>query len=115
VRVLRRVTLPALTPGVFSRLFYTFIMSFGDIPVSIFLTEARLQPLPVEIFQTLRFDFDPAVLSASSLVILFSVVLIVMVRQLLGIDLVMRGAKTWQKPVYRSLQRMSNILAPLPN
>ena len=93
-RVLRRVTLPALMPGVFSGLFYAFIMSFGDIPVSIFITEARLQPLPVEIFQTLQFDFDPAVMSASSLVIAFSVLLIVVIRHVFGIDLVLRGAKT---------------------
>jgi len=94
IRVLRRVTLPALMPGLFSGLFYAFIISFGDIPVSIFLAETRMQPLPVVIFQTLQFDFDPAVLSASTLVILFSVALIVVVRQVFGIDLVLRGAKT---------------------
>ncbi len=92
-RVFRRITVPALMPGVFSGLFYAFIMSFGDIPVSIFLAGSRVQPLTVQIFQTLQFDFDPAVLSASSLVIVFSVVLILAVRRLLGVDLVLRGAK----------------------
>lgn len=92
-RVFRRVTLPALMPGVFSGLFYAFIMSFGDIPVSLFLAGSRVQPLTVQIFQTLQFDFDPAVLSASSLVIVFSVVLILAVRYVLGVDLVLRGAK----------------------
>ncbi|MGE3871107.1 MAG: ABC transporter permease, partial [Pseudorhodoplanes sp.] len=92
-RVFRRITIPALMPGVFSGFFYAVIMSFGDIPVSIFLTRANLQTLPVQIFQTLQFDFDPAVLSASTLVIVFSVALIAVVRQVLGIDLVLRASK----------------------
>lgn len=91
VHVFRRVTLLALMPGVFSGLFYAFIMSFGDIPVSIFLAGAQVQPLTLQIFETLQFDFDPAVLAVSTLVIGFSVGLILAVRHLLGIDLILRG------------------------
>jgi putative spermidine/putrescine transport system permease protein len=92
-RVFQRVTLPALMPGVFSGFFYAFILSFGDVPVSVFLARPATQPLPVEIFQTLQFDFDPAVLSISTVVVAFSVVLILLLRRLAGVDLVLAGAQ----------------------
>jgi putative spermidine/putrescine transport system permease protein len=90
-RVFRRVTLPAIMPGVFSGLFFSFILSFGDVPVTVFLSTGSKQPLSVEIFQTLQFDYDPAVLSVSTLVVIFSVALITIMRWVAGIDLILRA------------------------
>jgi len=92
-RVFLRLTLPALKPGVFSGFFYAFIVSFGDVPVSVFLSTGGAVPLPVEIFQTLQFDFDPAVLSISSIVVVLSAVFIVLVQRLVGLDLILPGAR----------------------
>lgn len=92
-RVFRRLTLPALKPGLFSGFFYAFIVSFGDVPVSVFLSTGAAVPLPVEIFQTLQFDFDPAVLSISSIVVVLSAVFIVFVQRVLGLDLILPGAR----------------------
>ena len=92
-RVFRRLTLPALKPGLFSGFFYAFIVSFGDVPVSVFLSTGGAVPLPVEIFQTLQFDFDPAVLSISSIVVVLSALFIVFVQRVVGLDLVLPGAR----------------------
>ena len=92
-RVFRRLTLPALKPGLFSGFFYAFIVSFGDVPVSVFLSTGGAVPLPVEIFQTLQFDFDPAVLSISSIVVVLSAVFIVFVQRVIGLDLILPGAR----------------------
>jgi putative spermidine/putrescine transport system permease protein len=46
-RVLRRITLPALKPGLFAGFFFAFIVSFGDVPVSVFLATGAPYPLPV--------------------------------------------------------------------
>jgi len=86
-RVFRRITIPALRPGLFSGFFFAFIVSFGDVPVSVFLASSGTAPLPVEIFQTLQFDFDPAVLAMSTIVVLISGVAILAVQRLTGLDL----------------------------
>jgi putative spermidine/putrescine transport system permease protein len=92
-RVLRRITLPALKPGLFAGFFFAFIVSFGDVPVSVFLATGSPVPLPVEIFQTLQFDFDPRVLAISTIVVILSSAFIVGVQRLVGLDLVLPGSQ----------------------
>ncbi len=91
-RVLRRITLPALKPGLFAGFFFAFIVSFGDVPVSVFLATGAPVPLPVEIFQTLQFDFDPRVLAISTIVVILSSAFIVGMQRLIGLDLVLPGS-----------------------
>jgi putative spermidine/putrescine transport system permease protein len=88
-RVFRRITLPALKPGVFAGFFFAFIVSFGDVPVSVFLTSGGTAPLPVEIFQTLQFDFDPRVLAISTIIVVISSCFIVGIQRVIGLDLVL--------------------------
>jgi putative spermidine/putrescine transport system permease protein len=91
--VFRRVLLPLIKPGVFAGFFYGFIVAFGDVPIAVFLAAGKFVTLPVEIFQTLQFDFDPAVLAISTLVVFFSALLIVAVQRLVGFDLVLPAAR----------------------
>jgi putative spermidine/putrescine transport system permease protein len=72
--------------------FFAFIVSFGDVPVSVFLTSGGTAPLPVEIFQTLQFDFDPRVLAISTIVVVVSSAFIVATQRLVGLDLVLPGS-----------------------
>jgi len=88
-----RVTYPTMKPGLFVGLFYSFIISFGDVPVTVFLAGSGFVTLPVEIFQTLQFDFEPAVLAISTLVVLSSLGLIVAVQRIVGLDLVMPSSR----------------------
>lgn len=92
-RVLRRITLPALKPGLFAGFFFAFIASFGDVPVSVFLATGSPVPLPVEIFQTLQFDFDPRVLAISTIVVVLSAGFIIAMQRIVGLDLVLPGAR----------------------
>ena len=62
-----------IVPGLFAGFIYAFIVSFGDVPVALFVTGgSRYVTMPVEIFQSLQFDFDPAILALSTLVVVFS-------------------------------------------
>lgn len=88
----RRITVPALKPGLFSGFSFAFIVSFGDVPVSVFLVSGGTAPLPVEIFQTLQFDYDPTVLAISTIVLLLSAGIVVAMRKLTGLDIVMPGS-----------------------
>jgi putative spermidine/putrescine transport system permease protein len=91
-RVLYRITLPALKPGFFAGFFFAFIVSFGDVPVSVFLATGSAVPLPVEIFQTLQFDFDPRVLAISTVIVILSSGFIVAMQRVAGLDLVLPGS-----------------------
>ena len=68
-RTFRRVTLPIITPGIWSGALYAFIVSFGDVPVSMFLAGERTTPFPVAMFNAMQFDFNPSILAISSLVV----------------------------------------------
>ncbi|MGE5534583.1 MAG: ABC transporter permease subunit, partial [Acidobacteriota bacterium] len=85
-RTLRRVTLPVIMPGIFAGAVYAFMVSFGDVPISLFLAGANTTPFPVEIFHSIEIDFDARVLSSSTIAMAFGLVLLLIVQKLVGID-----------------------------
>ncbi|HEX3953063.1 MAG TPA: ABC transporter permease [Stellaceae bacterium] len=86
VGVLRRVTLPIIMPGILTGAIYGFLVSFIDVPVSLFLSGAGLVPYPVELFSAMEQEFNPSLLASATLVILFSLLLLVAIHRLLGLD-----------------------------
>jgi putative spermidine/putrescine transport system permease protein len=82
----RRVTLPVILPGVWSGALYAFIISFGDVPVSMLLTGENVTPFPVAMFNAMQFDFNPAILAISSLVLVGSCVVIWLLQRVLGLN-----------------------------
>jgi putative spermidine/putrescine transport system permease protein len=86
----RRVTFPLIRPGIFAGVLYAFIVSFGDVPIAVFLAGSNTVTLPVEIFHSLQFDFSPTILALSTVVVLFSLILIAVMQRVLGLDIVLR-------------------------
>ncbi len=89
----RRVTLPLIRPGIFAGILYAFIISFGDVPIAVFLAGSKFVTLPVEIFQSLQFDFNPAILALSTLVVIFSLILILIMQRMVGLDIVLHTGR----------------------
>ncbi len=85
-RTFRRVTLPVIMPGVFAGAIYAFMVSFGDVPISLFLAGPDTVTFPVEIFHSIEIDFDARVLSSSTLAMVFGLVLLLAVQKLIGIE-----------------------------
>ena len=90
-RAFRRVTLPVITPGVYAGGLYGFMVSFGDVPLSIFLTAPGFVTYPVEIFFTMENDFDPSMLASGSVVIYTCMILLLLVQRLVGLDILLRS------------------------
>ncbi len=61
----RRVTLPAIRPGIVSGALFGFVMSFGNLEMSLFLVGAGRTTLPIAILQYLEWKIDPTVAAAS--------------------------------------------------
>ena len=70
-------------------MFYAFIVSFGDVPIAIFLVQSERTTLPVLIFQDMQFDFRPSMLAASTIVVIVSLALILSVQRFAGLDVVL--------------------------
>lgn len=85
------VTFPLIKPGVFVGMMYTFIVAFGEVPIALFLSVPGFTTLPVEIFQTMLFNFDASILAISTLTVGFSVLLMIAVQKIVGVDIVLRG------------------------
>jgi putative spermidine/putrescine transport system permease protein len=90
-RTFRRVTLPVIAPGIYAGALYSFMVSFGDVPISMFLTRPGFTTYPVELYFSLESAFDPSVLASSSLVIVFSLVIMLLVQRLVGLDTLLRS------------------------
>lgn len=66
----RKVTLPLIRPGLVAGGIFSFIVSFDNVPVSIFLVGIRQQTLPVKIFTAVEHGVDPGVAAISTLLII---------------------------------------------
>jgi putative spermidine/putrescine transport system permease protein len=63
----RRITLPAIRPGIVAAALFGFVMSFGNLEMSLFLVGAGKTTLPIAILQYLEWKIDPTVAAASVL------------------------------------------------
>jgi putative spermidine/putrescine transport system permease protein len=60
-----RVTLPAIRPGLVAGALFGFVMSFGNLEMSLFLVGAGRTTLPIAILQYLEWKIDPTVAAVS--------------------------------------------------
>ena len=66
----RKVTLPLIRPGLAAGAIFSFIVSFDNVPVSIFLVSVRQTTLPVKIFAAVEHGIDPGIAAISTLLIM---------------------------------------------
>ncbi|AXA43336.1 Binding-protein-dependent transport system inner membrane component family protein (plasmid) [Rhizobium leguminosarum] len=69
--IIWRVTLPMIRPGIFAAAVFSFVVSFGNLEVSIFLAAPGQVTLPVAMMQYLEWKIDPTIASVSVLQVLF--------------------------------------------
>lgn len=70
------VTLPAIRRGVAAAAIFSFLASWDEVVLAIFMSSPRLQTFPVRIWTTLQQDLTPVAASASSLIIGLTIVLL---------------------------------------
>jgi putative spermidine/putrescine transport system permease protein len=62
-----KVTLPLIWPGLVAAALFSFVVSFGNIEVSLFLVQPGQTTLPIAILQYLEWKIDPTVAAVSAL------------------------------------------------
>jgi putative spermidine/putrescine transport system permease protein len=77
--VLRRIVVPNALPGIFSGAAFSFVTSWDEVVVVLFITSRQVTTLPVVIWTSLTERVDPAV-AAISVVMIVATLAAVLVR-----------------------------------
>ena len=64
-RTLLRVTLPVIRPAVVAAGLFGFVVSFGNLEISLFLVAPGMTTLPIAILQYLEWKIDPTIAAVS--------------------------------------------------
>jgi len=80
------VVVPQCLPGLAAGAFFAFNISFDEAVLSLFLRKPGLTTLPVQIYGQLEFSPDPSVAAVSTIMIGVTVLLIVVIDRLLGLQ-----------------------------
>ncbi len=85
-RVLARITVPLLLPGMFGGWLVALILSFTEFTASLYVTADRTQTLPVAMYTYIREYSDPTIAAVSALLILSTTVLMFAANKYLGLN-----------------------------
>jgi putative spermidine/putrescine transport system permease protein len=84
-RVLARVTLPLLLPGMVGGWLVALILSFTAFTASLYVTTDRTQTLPVAMYTYIREYADPTIAAVSAVLILVTTALMFLANKYLGL------------------------------
>lgn len=90
-RAVWSVTLPLVRPGLLAGGLFTFITSFDEVTVSLFIAGARVVPLPVRLFTYIETVVEPVVAAVSALLVLLSLGSILLLERLAGLERILGG------------------------
>ncbi|UCJ18270.1 ABC transporter permease [Pseudomonas sp. MM211] len=84
ITAFRRVTLPLIAPGVISGALFAFATSFDEVVVTLFLAGPQQVTLPRQMFSGIRENLSPTIAAAATLLIGFSILLLLTLEWLRG-------------------------------
>jgi len=82
----RRITLPLIMRGVIAGCLVAFLASFDNIPVSLFLADARTEVLPIKLWGILEGSLDVRVAAVSGVIVGFTLLGLLAAERLVGVS-----------------------------
>lgn len=89
--VLKRITLPLVMPGLVSGWALAFINSFDEVTMTVFIATPGTETLPVRMFLYIQDNIDPLVTSVSACVIVVTVLALVVLDRVHGLEALLIG------------------------
>lgn len=89
--VLRRIVLPLILPGVAGGWMLAFIQSFDELTMTVFVSTPGTTTLPVAMYNQIAQSIDPLVASVSTVLIIGTLVVMVVLDRIVGLDRVLIG------------------------
>jgi putative spermidine/putrescine transport system permease protein len=84
----RRITLPLIRPSLVAGFTFCFVLSFVNLPLSLFITDARTATLPIVMFSYIESRIDPMVAAVSTVIVALAAVTTILLESVLRIRLV---------------------------
>ncbi|MBH1963022.1 MAG: ABC transporter permease subunit [Comamonadaceae bacterium] len=72
-----RVMLPLIRTGLLTGALFSFVISFDEVIVSLFISGPTLRTLPVQMYRSIASDIDPTIAAASTMLLLVTACLVV--------------------------------------
>ncbi len=88
---LRRVTLPLIAPGIMAGAFLAFMASVDNVPVSLFLSTAKTDMLPIRMWGMMESTLDPRIAAVSGVLITAAFLLMLVMEWAVGLTQRMRS------------------------
>jgi putative spermidine/putrescine transport system permease protein len=85
-RTFARITLPLALPAVCAGAFIAFMFSFDNVPVSLFLSDARTEVLPIRLWNLIENLLDVRAAAVAGLLIFLTVIFALLMERLLGVS-----------------------------
>jgi putative spermidine/putrescine transport system permease protein len=86
VYVFRTVTLPLISRGILAGAFIGFMASFDNVAVSLFLSDARSQVLPIRMWQMIESNLDVRAAAVSGVLITVTLIMMIVMERVAGIS-----------------------------
>jgi putative spermidine/putrescine transport system permease protein len=83
--VFRTVTLPLIAPGVAAGAFIAFMASFDNVAISLFLSDARSEVLPILLWNIIESNLDVRAAAVSGVLIAGTVVVVTVMERVVGL------------------------------
>ena len=77
-RMMATIVVPLTAPGLVSAALFAFLASFDELVLSLFLTNARTQTLPVRIWNSLHLEIEPTIAAVSAFLIAVTGIVLVL-------------------------------------
>jgi len=81
-KAFRYVLFPLIRPGVIAGAVFAFIASWDDVVIALFISGTRSATLPKRMWEGLRSEIDPTIAAVSTLLVVFSVALMLVLELL---------------------------------
>lgn len=88
LRTFFRITFPVLKAPLISAALFAFLVSFDNVNVSVFLSNAAQTTAPVLLFSLLEAGQDPSIAAFSAIFLLMAVGIILVLHKLVGLQLI---------------------------
>lgn len=82
----RRVIIPNILPGLLSAAIFSFVTSFGNVALSIFLVSGSAATLPVQMFASVEHSSDPTLAAVASVVLFVTGIIVFCIDRLAGLQ-----------------------------
>lgn len=89
--VFRRVTLPMIIPGVAGGWVLSFITSFDEVTMTVFVASPSTTTLPVRMYEHITETIDPLIASLSAMLIFITAIVMLILDHFYGLDKILVG------------------------